>query len=146
MEREIQILMADDDQDDRMLAKEAFEENRLINSLSFVSDGEELIEYLTYSGRYQDAVHLKPDIILLDINMPRKNGIEALKEIKENPSLKSIPVVMLTTSNAEEDVVKSYDLGVSSFITKPVSFDALVKTVAEFSNYWFKIVRLPNSD
>lgn len=146
MEREIQILMADDDQDDRMLAKEAFEENRLINTLSFVSDGEELIEYLTYSGRYQDADHVKPDIILLDINMPRKNGIEALKEIKGNTSLKSIPVVMLTTSNAEEDVVKSYDLGVSSFITKPVSFDALVKTVAEFSNYWFKIVRLPNSD
>lgn len=145
MGKEIQILMADDDDDDRMLAKEAFEENRLLNSLSFVKDGEELLEYLQHSGRYKNADHLIPDIILLDINMPRKNGIEALQTIKEAPDLKSIPVVMLTTSNAEDDVIKSYNLGVSSFITKPISFDGLVKTISEFSNHWVKVVRLPIS-
>jgi CheY-like chemotaxis protein len=142
-EREIQIVMADDDSDDRMLAAEAFEENKLANKLSFVENGEELLDYLLWRKQYNSTNAPRPDIILLDINMPKMNGIQALKEIKANDELKKIPVIMLTTSNSDEDVVKSYNLGVNSFITKPVTFDDLVTIISDFSNYWFKIVILP---
>ncbi|MBR9859175.1 response regulator [bacterium] len=135
--------MADDDEDDRMLAKEAFEENKLANDLFFVKDGEELMDFLLRQGPYTLENAPRPDIILLDINMPRKNGIQALQEIKSNAELKKIPVIILTTSNADEDIVSSYELGVNSFITKPVTFDQLVQVVANLGNYWFKIVKLP---
>ncbi|KAA3608482.1 MAG: response regulator [Calditrichaeota bacterium] len=138
------ILLADDDEDDCFLIKEAFEESRISNDLQYVNDGEELMDYLLNRGNYEDkAKHPKPDLILLDLNMPRKNGKEALKEIKENQELRKIPVVVLTTSEAEEDIIKTYDLGVNSFITKPVSFDGLVEVVKALGKYWFQIVKLP---
>src|ERR687893_1855302 len=118
----ITILMADDDADDRMMTQEAFAESRIANDLRFVVDGEELMDYLKRRGRYADpALSPRPGLILLDLNMPRKDGREALREIKADPSLRQIPVVVLTTSKAEEDIYGTYDLGVNSFITKPVT-------------------------
>lgn len=141
--RKITILMADDDEDDRMLAKDAFEENHLSNDLRFVEDGKELMDYLLRRGRYADrADSPRPGLILLDLNMPRKDGRECLEEIKSHPSLKRIPVIVLTTSKAEEDLYRTYELGVNSYITKPVTFDGLVEVVATFGEYWFELVTL----
>ncbi len=140
----IVILLADDDPDDRMLAKEALEESRLANQLHFVEDGEELLDYLYRRGAYADpASSPRPGLILLDLNMPRKDGREALREIKADPQLRAIPIVVLTTSKAEEDIYRSYDLGVSSFITKPVAFEGLVEVMRTLGKYWFEIVELP---
>jgi len=140
----INILLADDDAEDRMLARDALEENRLANNLDCVEDGEDLLDYLHRRGKYTElAGKPLPGLILLDLNMPRKDGREALEEIKADPDLKRIPVVVLTTSKAEEDVIKTYDLGVSGFITKPVSFDGLVETMKTLAKYWFEIVELP---
>lgn len=139
----ITILMADDDADDRMLAADAMKESRLGNSLRFVEDGEELMEYLTRTGRYVEREAPRPGLILLDLNMPRKDGRQALREIKAHPELRRIPVVVLTTSKAEEDVLRSYDLGASSFISKPVTFEGLVEIVRTLGRYWFRIVELP---
>jgi len=142
--RSITILMADDDEDDRMMTKEAFEEARLANELRFVEDGEELLDYLKHRGKYTDpATSPRPGLILLDLNMPRKDGREALRDIKADPDLKQIPIVVLTTSKAEEDIYRSYDLGVNSFITKPVSFEGMVFVISTLAQYWFQIVRLP---
>ena len=142
--RSITILMADDDPDDCMLAKEALEENRLANGLRFVGDGEELMEYLYRRDKYKEpAAAPRPGMILLDLNMPRKDGREALKEIKADPNLRHIPVVILTTSKAEEDILRTYDLGASSFITKPVTFESLVEVMKALAKYWFEIVELP---
>lgn len=135
--------MADDDEDDRLMAKEAFEENKLSNSLYFVKDGEELMDYLHKRGDFNDSNAPTPGLILLDLNMPKKDGRTALSEIKSSPILKRIPVVILTTSKSEEDIVKSYDLGVSSFIPKPVTFDNLVNVIKTITGYWFGIVVLP---
>lgn len=138
------ILIADDDAEDRMLLKEALEENRLKNALQFVENGEELLDYLHNRGKFTDKdKHPLPGLILLDLNMPKKDGREALKEIKEDPHLRLIPVVVLTTSKAEEDILKTYDLGVSSFITKPVTFTSLVQMMKTLSTYWFELVELP---
>lgn len=137
------IVMADDDPDDRMLAKEAFEENKLKNDLYFTEDGEDLLDYLLHRGKYTPENAPRPQLILLDLNMPRKDGREALIEIKSDPSLRKIPVVVLTTSKGEEDILKSYDLGVNSFITKPVTFERLVEVIGKLNDYWFEIVRLP---
>lgn len=137
------ILMADDDPDDRMMAKEAFEENKLKNDLFFVEDGEDLMSYLLQKGKYTPQNAPRPNLILLDLNMPKKDGREALLEIKSNPELKRIPVVVLTTSKGEEDVLKSYDLGVNSFITKPVTFERLIQVIGKLNDYWFQIVKLP---
>jgi CheY-like chemotaxis protein len=136
--------MADDDEDDRLMTKEALEEARLMNDLHFVEDGEELIEYLHRRGKYADTVTSpRPGLILLDLNMPRKDGREALREIKADPDLRQIPIVVMTTSKAEEDIFRTYDLGVSSFITKPVSFEGLVDVMKALAHYWFTIVELP---
>ena len=125
--RPIIILMADDDADDRMLAKDALEESRVLNDLRFVEDGEQLIDYLFRRGPYADPESSpRPGLILLDLNMPRKDGREALREIKEHPELRRIPIIIMTTSQAEEDIYRSYDLGANSFITKPVTFERLV--------------------
>ena len=141
----INILLADDDAEDRMLARDALEENRLANNLDCVEDGEDLLDYLHRRGKYTELVEKPlPGLILLDLNMPKKDGREALQEIKADPDLKRIPVVVLTTSKAEEDVLKTYDLGVSGFITKPVSFDGLVETMKALAKYWFDIVELPS--
>lgn len=140
----ITILIADDDIDDRMMVKEALVENRLGNDLRFVENGEELMDYLTRRGKYEDpATSPRPGLILLDLNMPKKDGREALQEIKSNVALRGIPVVVLTTSKAEEDIYRTYDLGVNSFITKPVTFDALVTITRDLGRYWFEIVELP---
>jgi CheY-like chemotaxis protein len=142
--KSITILMADDDPDDRMLAREALEENRLANDLCFVEDGEELMDYLHQRGKYKEpAAAPRPGLILLDLNMPRKDGREALKEIKADPHLRRIPVIVLTTSKAEEDILRTYDLGANSFIIKPVTFESLVKAMKAMAKYWLEFVRLP---
>ena len=142
--RPITILMAEDDAEDRMLTKEALEEARLANDLRFVKDGEELLDYLHRRGEYADAGQAPvPGLILLDLNMPKKDGREALEEMKADPTLRRIPVVVLTSSKAEEDILQSYDLGVSSYITKPVTFDALVDVMKTLGKYWLEIVELP---
>ena len=143
--RPITILMADDDEDDCQLTKETWEESRRANELRFVKDGEELLENLRHHGRYSDLDDSPlPGIILLDLNMPKKDGREALKEIKASPDLRRIPIAVLTTSKAEEDISRSYDLGANSYITKPVTFDGLVETVQHLEQYWFAVVELPS--
>ncbi len=145
--KSITILMADDDEDDRLMTKEALDEARLANDLRFVEDGEELLDYLYRRGKYTDPDDSPlPGLILLDLNMPKKDGREALREIKADPNLKRIPIVVMTTSQAEVDIYRSYDLGVNSFITKPVSFDGLVYVVTMLAQYWFQIVRLPGDN
>jgi CheY-like chemotaxis protein len=143
----ITILLADDDEDDRMLTKEALAESRLANDLHMVMDGEELMDYLLRRDKYvalSDSP--RPGLILLDLNMPKMDGREALKEIKSNATLRRIPVVILTTSKAEEDIYRTYDLGANSFITKPVMFDSLVKVMKDLGKYWFEIVELPEEN
>ncbi|WP_224998492.1 response regulator [Cesiribacter sp. SM1] len=142
--RPIIILIADDDAEDRMLIQEALEESRLKNTIQFVENGEELMDYLHNKGKFTNKEqHPTPGLILLDLNMPKKDGREALKEIKSDEHLRLIPIVVLTTSKAEEDIIRTYDLGVSSFITKPVTFAALVDVMKTVSKYWFQIVELP---
>jgi len=140
----IVILMAEDDADDRMLTKEAFKESRLRNDLRFVENGEELMDYLLRRGKYADpSTSPRPGLILLDLSMPGKDGREALKEIKSYPNLRRIPIVVLTTSKAEQDIMRSYDLGVNSFVVKPASFPSLVGALKTLGKYWFEVVQLP---
>jgi CheY-like chemotaxis protein len=144
-QRSITILIADDDLDDQAMIHDAFLENRLANDLRFVENGEELMDYLNRKGAYANMEKSpKPGLILLDLNMPKKDGREALKEIKNNPELRGIPIVVLTTSKAEEDIYRTYDLGVNSFITKPVTFESLVEITKTLGRYWFEIVELPS--
>jgi CheY-like chemotaxis protein len=142
--RTVDILIAEDDPDERELIEEAFRESRLSNPLNFVKDGIELMDYLYRRGRFA-AMGGKPlpGLILLDLKMPRKDGIEALREIKSDSRLRSVPTVVFTTSKAEEDIIRSYNLGVNSFITKPLGFGQLVEMVRAFSQYWLEIVELP---
>jgi CheY-like chemotaxis protein len=142
----ISILIADDDADDRMMAKEALEECRLANPIDFVEDGIELLAYLRGEGRYAGSPARKPGFIILDLNMPKMDGREALREIKADPALRRIPVVVMTTSQAEEDIYRTYDLGVNSFVTKPVTFDGLVAVMRTMGAYWIEIVELPETD
>jgi CheY-like chemotaxis protein len=140
----ITILIADDDPDDRELTHDALQECRLANDVHFVKDGEELMDYLNRRGEHKQRMGSPmPGLILLDLNMPRKDGREALKEIKANPALRRIPIVVLTTSKAEEDILRTYDLGVNSYVTKPVTFASLVETIKVLGKYWFEIVELP---
>lgn len=139
----ISILIADDDADDRLLTRDALRESKLANGIHFVEDGEELMDYLHRRGRYATLDAPLPGIILLDLNMPRKDGREALQEIKQDPDLRRIPIIVLTTSKAEEDVARSYDLGASSFIIKPVTFEAMVEVMRTLHKFWFEIVELP---
>jgi CheY-like chemotaxis protein len=142
--RRITILMADDDPDDRLLAAEAMRESRVANDLRFVEDGEQLLDYLRRRGRWVDpADSPRPGVVLLDLNMPRMDGREALAAIKADPELRRIPIVVLTTSRAEADVLRSYDLGANSFITKPVTFGGLVDAMRVLGRYWVEIVELP---
>lgn len=142
----IHVLIADDDPDDCLLIQEAFRESRITNEVHFVHNGEELMDYLHHRQPYQDRQrHPRPGLILLDLNMPLKDGREALVEIKADESLRSIPVVVLTTSSAEEDILRSYDCGVNSFITKPVSFRGLLDIVQTLGRYWLQIVELPEN-
>lgn len=142
--RALTILLADDDPDDRMMTRDALAESRLLNPLDTVDDGEELMDYLRRRGRYAELVGAPlPGLILLDLNMPRKDGREALKEIKSDPNLRHIPVVILTTSQSDEDILRMYDLGVNSFIAKPVTFESLVELMRQLGKYWFELVSQP---
>jgi CheY-like chemotaxis protein len=141
----IVILLVDDDEEDLQMTQEALRESRLGNNLRTTCDGEEMMDYLLRRGQYADPSDAPvPGLILLDLNMPKKDGREALAEIKANPDLRQIPVIVLTTSKAEEDIFRSYDLGVNSFITKPVTFAGLVDAMRVLSQYWFEIVELPD--
>ena len=138
------LLLAEDDPDDRILVKDALEEGRLSVDLRSVEDGEELMDYLHHRGRYADPDESpNPSLILLDLKMPRKSGYQALEEIKGDPDLRRIPVVVLTTSKAEEDIARAYQSGANSFITKPANFDALVEAIKTLGRYWYEVVALP---
>jgi CheY-like chemotaxis protein len=140
----ITILMADDDPDDRLLTADALKEARLINDIRFVENGEELLDYLRRTGKFAPPVDApRPGLILLDLNMPKKDGRTVLKELKLDTDLRTIPIVVLTTSKDDEDVYRSYDLGVNSYIVKPVTFEALVDILQTLEKYWFEIVELP---
>ena len=138
------ILMVDDDPDDRLLFKEACEEVRLKNPLEFLENGEQLLDYLKRQCNY---AHLKgeafPGIILLDLNMPLKDGREALEEVKADPNLRDIPIIILTTSKSEDDILSSYGLGASSYIVKPISLDRLMRVINSIGEYWVQIVEAP---
>ncbi len=140
---EIFILIAEDDADDRFLLKSAFEENGYCDKLHFVENGVELLDYLHQleGGKYEAKM---PRIILLDLNMPKKDGREVLKEIKQSPSLKKIPVIIFSTTNNEQEMKRCYELGANSYITKPNSFENLIKTVAAIRNYWINTTSFPN--
>jgi two-component system response regulator len=143
--RTVTILMADDDEDDRLLARDALAESRVLNDFHCVADGVELMKYLRREGLYKDAeLYPAPSLILLDLNMPRLDGRGALTQIKADPNLRSIPVIILTTSKAEEDMMRAYDLGAASYITKPVTFDKLVELMRSLGRYWVEFVELPN--
>ena len=138
------ILIAEDDPEDRMLTQEALDETALGDQIYFVEDGEELMDYLKNQKQFSDSDQFPtPGLILLDLNMPRKDGREALLEIKQNPKFCRIPVVIFTTSQAHEDVAHTYNLGGNSFITKPVSYEGMVEVIQTLSKYWFEVVRLP---
>ena len=138
------LLLADDDSDDRLLVKDAMTESGWSPDLRWVTDGVELLDYLFHRGKFATAESAPtPGLILLDLNMPRKDGREALREIKADPTLRRIPVVVLTTSNADTDIAKTYDLGANSFISKPMAFDSLVAVIRSLSQYWFQTVQLP---
>lgn len=140
----VTILIADDDEEDRELARRALIQSRLANNLMFVEDGEELLEYLSRKGRYADPGSAPtPGLILLDLKMPRVDGFEALRAIKQNERLRHIPIVALTTSDADEDIARTYTLGVNSFIQKPVTFSGLVQAMTTIGKYWFELVELP---
>jgi len=140
----ISILLAEDDEDDSVLIRNTLKESRVVNDIHWVKNGEELMDYLLRQGAYENPKKSpKPCLILLDLNMPKKNGREALQEIKAHPVLHSIPVVILTTSQADEDIIRSYNLGANSYIRKPVSFSDFVETIKTLGKYWFEIVELP---
>ncbi|MBU7585170.1 MAG: response regulator [Nostoc sp. TH1S01] len=140
----VTILMADDDEDDSMLIREAITASQLPINLYAVSNGEELMDYLYHRGQYTDSsLAPRPSLILLDLNMPKKNGLEVLKEIKTDPELRPIPIIVLTTSKAEENIYHTYSLGANSYIVKPMTFSALVELMKTLGKYWFEIVELP---
>jgi two-component system response regulator len=139
--------MADDDADDREMTREAFEDSRLVNDLRFVEDGVELLDYLYRRGKFTDPeTSPRPGLILLDLNMPKKDGREALAEIKSDPKFKNIRIVVMTTSKAEEDISRVYDLSAASYITKPVTFSGLVEVIQTLGRYWLEIVELPGDN
>jgi CheY-like chemotaxis protein len=140
------ILLADDDPDDRLLVGDALAAGGVLNDLHTVGDGEELMNYLHRRGAYDvEGAAPRPALILLDLSMPKKDGLRALAEIKADPALRQIPIVVMTTSNQDEDIGRSYDLGASSFVTKPITFKALVAVMKTIGEYWFEVVELPES-
>jgi CheY-like chemotaxis protein len=140
----ITLLMADDDPGDRLLAEEALKDARLLNDFRFVENGEELMDYLHARGKFAPPAQApRPGLILLDLNMPRKDGRTVLKEIKNHPDLRLIPIAVLTSSEDDADVYRSYDLGVSSYIVKPVTLEAILDTLQTLEKHWIQIVELP---
>lgn len=141
------IVVAEDDPAHRLLTVKAFQRSLLPNPIREVADGEELMEFLRHSGRYADhPVVPRPLLILLDLNMPRRGGLEVLAEIKSDSRLRRIPVIVLTTSDEEQDVVRSYDLGANSFITKPVDFGQFTQAIQRLGEYWLELVTMPRGD
>ena len=140
----VPILIADDDPDDRDLALDALTESRPLNPVYFVKDGVELLDFLKRTGSYVNNDTPRPAVILVDLNMPRMDGREAIAEIKRDHALRQIPIVVLTTSKAEEDIFRTYDLGVSSYVVKPVNYQALVDVMSDLGRYWFDVVELPD--
>ena len=139
----IEVLLVEDDPGDVLLIREAFEDNKVANRLHVVSDGVEALEFMRQTGEHADAP--RPDLVLLDLNLPRKDGREVLAEIKEDPALRAIPVVVLTTSKAEEDVLRSYDLHANAYVTKPVDFDRFIGVVRQIDQFFVSVVKLPNN-
>jgi CheY-like chemotaxis protein len=140
----VTILIADDDPEDRMLIQVALKKAKLATDIRWVENGEELLDYLYQRERYAEPNDApRPDLVLLDLNMPRKNGFEALKEIKASPALRTIPIIILTTTQADTEIYRSYDLGASAFITKPVSFEGLVNAMQVLGTFWTEVVKLP---
>lgn len=137
------ILIADDDTDDRLFMDRALRQSGYTQTIQFVEDGEDLMNYLRRQGRYTEQNAPWPDLLILDLNMPRKNGFQALSEIKDDPKLRRLPVIVMTTSSADEDVIKTYNLGVNSFVTKPFNFNRLVEMVGALKTYWLDTVKLP---
>jgi CheY-like chemotaxis protein len=142
--REIEILMVEDNEGDAVLTQEALKHAKVHNNLHIVQDGVEAMDFLHRQGAY--AKSPRPDLILLDLNLPRKDGREVLQEIKSDPRLKRIPVVVLTTSLADEDILKAYNLNANCYISKPVDLDAFVRVVRSIEDFWLKIVSLPAGD
>lgn len=140
--RPIDILLVEDDPGDVLITKEALEHSKVTNSLSVVDDGEQALAFLRREGEYSDAT--RPDLILLDLNLPRRDGREVLAEVKNDPELRRIPIVVLTTSQAEEDILRSYDLHANAFVSKPVDFDRFVEVVRQVDEFFFTVVRLPD--
>ena len=139
--RPIELLLVEDNPGDARLVKEALKDGKVLNDLHVVKDGVEALDFLKRRGNYADAVH--PDLILLDLNLPKKSGHEVLAEIKDDPDLKRIPVVILTVSKAEEDIMLTYNLHGNCFITKPIDFDQFVHVVKAIEDFWLTIVKLP---
>lgn len=143
-QRAVEVLLVEDDQGDVDLTREALEGSRLPISLNAVKDGQEAMEYLRREGRFARAV--KPDLILLDLNMPRKDGRQVLQEMRDDPELVSIPVIVLTASAADEDILRSYELKCNCYLTKPVKLEEFIKVVRVVGNFWTTIVKLPRKD
>lgn len=139
--RPIEILLVEDDPGDVLITTEALEHSKIANQLHTVSNGEEAIQFLRQEGEFADAV--VPDLILLDLNLPRKDGREVLAEVKDDPQLRRIPIVVLTTSQAEEDIIRSYDLHANAYVAKPVDFEQFVSVVRQIDEFFFTVVRLP---
>jgi CheY-like chemotaxis protein len=139
--RPIEVLLVEDDPGDVLLIREAFEFNKVHNNLNVVSDGEQALEFLRRQGEHANAA--RPDLVLLDLNLPRKDGREVLAEVKQDPELRTIPIVVLTTSEAEEDVLKSYQLHANAYVTKPVDFERFVSIVRQIDDFFVSVVRLP---
>lgn len=140
LQKPIHILLVDDDEDDRYLTREAFHQHYPASRISFAEDGEDLLDFLRYEGRYAGAAHTLPELILLDLNMPRKDGREALREIKSDDIFRHIPILVLTTSDAKDDIETSYFNGANSFITKPPTFQRLSEVTKAIGQYWFNVV------
>jgi CheY-like chemotaxis protein len=140
----IEVLLVEDDPGDVVLIREAFEHNKVYNALHVVSDGVEALEFLRREGEHAGA--RRPDLVLLDLNLPRKDGRQVLAEVKEDADLRTIPVVVLTTSEADEDIVRSYDLHANAYVTKPVDFDRFIEVVRQIDDFFVSVVKLPNHD
>ncbi len=139
--RPVEILLVEDNEGDIGLVEEVFEEGRINNNLNITEDGEEAMEFLRKEGEFANSP--RPDLILLDLNLPKKDGREVLEEIKDDENLRRIPVVVLTTSKAEKDILKSYDMHANSYITKPVDFDQFIKVIKSIEDFWLEVVKLP---
>lgn len=141
--KEIEILVIEDNEGDVRLIKEAFKDSRVVNKFSVVGDGEQALDYLNKRGKYESSS--RPDLILLDLNLPKMNGFDVLNEVKSNPNIHKIPVIIFSSSTSENDVLRSYDLKANSYVSKPTDFDEFLNVVRTIDEFWFQTVKLPSS-